>query len=486
MLTPLSPSDARSVREFLTAALYSDAEFRKQRAFRELPSRHAGNIPFLLEATREPTLQHVALRLFLFAMPVERRTVAGVFSPAILDILLASGMVSMSDGAIIPEIMLSPLDEFWLAADPFNRLHSEPELVLWPNQTTRALHQASVRRPSQSTLDLGSGCGVLSVMAAQFSSSVVATDLNPRAASFTAFNASLNSVANIEICTGDTFEPVADRKFDLILANPPFFVTPTSSTLYCENQMELDQYCRRVVREGAHYLNEGGYLQMTFEFVQVEGQTWQERLSEWLDGAGCDAWILRRYVRDPEAYAYERTKDGYAESPEKATLKFNEWVAYYRERGVESICGGMLSIRRRSGANWLRIEDLPAEAEGPFGASILQLFDTQTFLHSHPADEELLQRKPLLAPDTTLEQSSVLANGRWTPHSIQLSLHNGLPATLGVELAVAQFIARCDGTRTLADLVLELTQTVKASPEQIRQQCCAVVRKLAERRFVAL
>ena len=39
---------------------------------------------------------------------------------------------------------------------------------------------------------------------------------------------------------GDCFEPVAGRAFDLILSNPPFFITPQTDFVFCENPMELD------------------------------------------------------------------------------------------------------------------------------------------------------------------------------------------------------------------------------------------------------
>lgn len=486
MLKLLSPSEAQRLCEFLAQAGYSDEEFRKRLTFREPPSRHAGNIPYLLDSTGEPSALNMLLRLFLFGMALEARAVSGVIPEPVLAIMLESGILAASGGAFEPAVMLTPLDQYWFAADPLARLESEQssDIVLFPNQTTRILHQSSIRQPSRSTLDLGAGCGVLSVLAAPYSVRVAATDLNPRAAAFTRFNARLNGVENIECYSGDTFEPVREQMFDRILANPPFFITPSSAQLYCENPMDLDGYCRRVVREASGHLNEGGYLQMTLEWVHLRGESWQERVAEWMEETGCDAWILRGYWRDPAAYAYERTKDGYPASPEKATAKFNEYVAYYRAHDIESVCGGMLMARRRTGQNWLRIEDLPLDAPGPFGESVNRVFETQTILSEHPSDEAMLALRPRLAPDTLLQQHLHLADGRWAPESLQLTLQQGLRASLEVESEVAGFLARCNGNRQLGELVQELANTVPASPVEVRQQCSNVVRKLAERRFI--
>ena len=137
--------------------------------------------------------------------------------------------------------------------------------------TSKFLARFAVSRQSRATLDLGTGSGILSLGAARHSDLVVATDLNPRVPSFVTFNARLNGIDNIEMLLGDGFEPVAGRSFDLILSNPPFFITPKLDYMFCDNSMELDQLCRRLVKEAPAYLNEGGYMQMLCEWAQVSG-----------------------------------------------------------------------------------------------------------------------------------------------------------------------------------------------------------------------
>lgn len=441
----------------------------------------------LLDDTEEKTALNLLLRLFLLGLPANREDVLAVASGPILALCQDSGLLRLDNDCLAATVMLTPLDQFWIASDPIGLLYSGvDDVVIWPNQTTRALIRFCQRRPVRATLDFGSGNGVLAVLASQWSGRVAATDLNPRAREFTKFNASLNGVDNIDCYTGDAFGPVADQKFDLILANPPFFVTPSVEQMYCQNPMELDQFCRKIVREGSNYLENGGYLQMTLEWVQVKGQSWQDRLAEWLDGTGCDAWILRGYRRDVRAYAYERLKEEYANAPEATTDKYNRWLAYYREKGVEEVFGGVLMMRRRRGENWLRMEDAAIGDGGPFEDSVSAAFETQTLLNQHRTDEALLRLRPRLRPEVRLDQQSQVKKGQWTPSSLQLTLSSGLPSSLPLELPVAQFLARCDGEKTLAELVAELAASVKAPIDQVTVQCCAVVRKLAERRFLAL
>lgn len=486
MLTLLTPERAQRLRSFLSEAGYSDEGFRRRPMLQEFPSIRAGNIPYLLDYTREPSALNLLLRLFLFGMPVDARTAERALAEDALLSMMEAGMLTAEGDVLTPAVMLTPCNEYYFAADSVARLESDLDAVLYPNETTRTLQMFALRTPSRATLDLGAGCGILSILAASHSERVAATDLNPRAAEFTAFNARLNGMDNIECYTGDTFEPVQSQTFDLILANPPFFVTPSSSRLYCENSMELDGYCRRVVRESAGHLNEGGYLQMAFEWVQIRGQAWQERLAEWAEGTGCDVWIVRSYAGDPESYAFQRTRNQYAKAPERTAARYEELVAYYRERGVEQISGGLLAMRRRNGANWLHIEEALFDTAKRFGDSVPEVFSTRTALLALHSDEGLALLKPKLAGDSRLDQARRMAAGKWAPGGFTLSRTEGLPASLNVEPQVAEFLARCDGAHTLEELAQELAVRVKAPPEQVLQQCCAVVRKLAERRFILL
>jgi release factor glutamine methyltransferase len=72
-------------------------------------------------------------------------------------------------------------------------------------------------------LDMGTGSGVCAIVAAQHARHVVAVDINPSAVRCAGINARLNHLEHkIDILQGDLFEPVRERRFDLVLFNPPF------------------------------------------------------------------------------------------------------------------------------------------------------------------------------------------------------------------------------------------------------------------------
>ncbi|MGO4880123.1 MAG: methyltransferase [Bryobacteraceae bacterium] len=483
MLIPLSAADAQLLREFFQEARYTHEELEHRQLRLDLPSR--GNLPVLLDATSEPSIPNLILHWFLLGAPAAFESAARLLPPSVLELLSECGLLVRDEASLSAAAMLTPWEGCLFAADTAARLESHArDQVIWPNPTTRLLHQFTIRHPSAATMDLGTGCGIQAVFAARHSGQVTASDLNPRAAEFVRFNAWLNGTPNIDFVPGDTFEPVQNRRFDLIVANPPFFVTPSADQLYCQNDMELDHYCRRIAREAPDHLKEGGYLQMVCEWVQLRGESWQQRLIEWLDGAGCDAWIFHTYGCAAGAYAWERIPHAAPSGGRADSLA--RWMDYYRQREVEQIHGGLLAMRRRTGRNWVRIEDTPLDAQRPFGETVSRAFACVDQLELHGSDEELLGARLRLSPDTQLDRQMRQAGGRWqTAHTI-LHFTAGIPASLRLDAAVAEFLARLDGSRTLGELVGELAQQVCADPGVVERECLAAVRMLVERRFVEL
>lgn len=71
----------------------------------------------------------------------------------------------------------------------------------------------------QRVLEVGTGCGLLAYAVAQSAAQVVATDVDSKAAACAQGNL---SDTNIDVRTGDLFEPVVAEHFDLLVVNPPY------------------------------------------------------------------------------------------------------------------------------------------------------------------------------------------------------------------------------------------------------------------------
>ena len=76
----------------------------------------------------------------------------------------------------------------------------------------------------ETVLDVGTGCGVLAVVASKKAEKVVATDVNPHAVKCARQNARANGVSRkVQVRLGDLFEPLSGiEKFSLIVFNAPY------------------------------------------------------------------------------------------------------------------------------------------------------------------------------------------------------------------------------------------------------------------------
>lgn len=81
-------------------------------------------------------------------------------------------------------------------------------------------------------LELGCGCGIISILAAKKEAIVTATDINSTALEALEKNASSNDVS-IEIIYSDLFENIKSRMFDFIIINPPYY--PKNPNTIAEN-----------------------------------------------------------------------------------------------------------------------------------------------------------------------------------------------------------------------------------------------------------
>jgi len=78
--------------------------------------------------------------------------------------------------------------------------------------------------PHSHVLDMGSGSGIVALVAARWASRVLAVDINPAAVRCTGINVLLNGLEErVEVRESDLFSAVQRERFDLVLFNPPYF-----------------------------------------------------------------------------------------------------------------------------------------------------------------------------------------------------------------------------------------------------------------------
>lgn len=96
--------------------------------------------------------------------------------------------------------------------------------VYEPAEDTFLIAQNLPSSSEVEVLDVGTGCGILAIIAAEKAKHVVAIDVNPYAVKCARKNTKLNRVEyEIEVLQGNLFDPLKiGARFDLILFNAPY------------------------------------------------------------------------------------------------------------------------------------------------------------------------------------------------------------------------------------------------------------------------
>jgi len=427
------------------------------------------------------------IKLFVLDLPVSGEAAERALAPLTLKRLEQLGVLEANGGEVQPRIRLVPHDEILIASD--RRLASDleqPHHVAGVHGPSLTLSQLTVRRPVARTLDMGTGSGVQAILASRHSDHVVATDLNERALNFAAFNAVLNGIENVEFRSGSFFEPVASERFDLVTTNPPYVISPETAFLFRDSGLEGDRVSREVVSAVPEHLEEGGFATILASWAHTPGEDWTEPLRAWLEGSGCDAWLLHHGTSDPLTHAANWNRGSHTDDPEGLGEAIDRWVAYLQRLGIEGVAYGAVVLRRRSGAgNWISANELPPDRLTPASDHILRVFEAQDYLAGLADDRELLDGTFALAPHDLLEQRGEFRNGGWQLVEVTATLQDGLGLRAGLDPMTVELLTGLDGIRKLRRVVEEQARRSQVDRGALEGDAIGLVRGLLGAGFLS-
>lgn len=486
MLGFANGADYRRASEVLVRADYTEGGIGDRLGRRHILSVPAVDVPPCLGRTSDLSPLDTFIRLFLLGVPVPARAVRRALSPMSLDSWVGAELLTPEDGGaqVAPRIKLSPVGHLIIAADrPWRRAADErPDCVMSPAVTTLELADATIRTPCRRTLDLGSGSGALGLLAASHSEEVIATDSNPRAVAFSRFNARLNGIDNVSCRTGSLFEPVAGERFDLVVSNPPFVLSPTRRFLFRDAEIRGDEFCRGLIRSVPTFLEEGGYCHLKCNFAHRPGEDWKESLNRWFEGLPCDAIVWVEIAEDVSDYAMRWIVATEAHDADQLPDLYRQWMDYYRAQEIEAVSYLLITLRRRDQrSNWTHIDGLPRRITGPCSAELLTTFALRDICGPVADDGILLDKRLRLAADVRIQQHHAMTSQGLQAVETQLQKTGGCQFAMRVDPQVAGFVARCDGTRSVREILAEMEGALGQDDEFVKGSGIGIIRSLIDR-----
>ena len=403
---------------------------------------------------------------------------------------------------------------WWVASDLGELVTGQalaPDHVLGIGRAGLTLAALTPRKPVETALDLGVGCGIQTLYLLRHVRQVVATDISTRALEFTAFNVALAGVdsARVQLRQGNLLEPVAGQRFDLIVSNPPFVITPPSVR---QAGLPLMEYrdaggpiLPALVRGLEDHLNPDGVAVMLGNWEHREGTSWRTSVNQWI-GKSLDAWIIQREVQDPVEYAAMWLRDG-GLTPERSGVAFENALAAWQEdfdsRQVSGVGMGYLvfhapgSVGDASAAPgaatastpgavvepWRVLEEVPTSGQGALGEHVAQVIAAHEALRGLD-DAQVAALKLRTASGLSKEEALTPTP---VPTAPVIRQAEGFGRVIAVGMPeVALLSASDEGLLTVAQIAAAVASLTSEDPAAVLADMVAATRTFAHAGMVTI
>lgn len=473
----------RAFEAFRTAD-FTELAISKTIGREEILRMPVSDVPRVLRRTCDPSPLNTLIRLFFLGLPVPAETARVALAPLPLETWIEAELLHPpAQGQISPRVQIWPVSGLVLAVDlPWRRSSApEPDFVVPPGLLTFQLANAMIRQPSRRILDLGTGSGMLALLAAPYAETVLATDKNKRALVFTNFNARLNQIENVRCVLADLFEPIAQHRFQLILCNPPFVISPARQYLFRDSGERGDVFCRRLARSAIDHLDIGGFLQFTTNVPHYSDRLWRSDLENWFEGAACDVLALAHRTEEISDYAMTWILSTESKDAGRVSQLYDTWMDYFDRERIEAVTYLLITLRRSGKASsWMQIDDPPCHIVGPCGDELISFFEARDRFKATKT-EDLLRQQLRLAPEIKIEQEYQASGSGLEVSHVRIRKAGGLQYPITIDVKVAGLLAACDGSLTLNQLLNRMAIDLNAGVDRMVSVFIPVVRSLIER-----
>ena len=482
-----SPDQYQAAREALLAAEFTPAGIASALGRENLLAVAESDLPGYLYQTQSENPRDTLIRLFLLEQPVEQSAVRDALSSNSLESWSEAGVLARDGETIRSLVKLLPYGSHYFAADLAGEIRrgGRNDFVMSVGHATELLAYMAIPSDGGTALDIGSGCGALGILAAGASQEVLASDIAPRSVAFTQFNARLNGVSNLQAIEGDMFAPAKDRTFDRMLCNPPFVISPGGRYIFRDSGRRGDEFCRELARAAPPMLADGGYFQLIANCPHIAGRDWKADWHSWFDDLGCDVIVWANQTSDVAEYAATWIRDTETVDLVEQAERFDQWMRYYEAERIEAITYGVITMRKRSGDNFVAIDDTQRRIVGPCGEQVRQAFELASYFNQFSAEADLLDQAFTPAANVWLAELRLLGSDAVTPHpDTEIRLRGGIEIETDLDRASVAVVEHCRSGKTLREIVPSIAARFGIAEETLAKAVPSIVVQLATRGYL--
>ena len=415
------------------------------------------------EGQRVGDILDVLVDLFMDQVSVSSELVREALGDDVVAALRVLGLVRADpreSTSLISTMLMYPTSGVLLTSDR-THLHlgdngEPPPDIVYPAITRSA--STFLRMLPQSRcdafLELCAGGGVAALSMATRARHVWSLDIAERATGVAQFNARLNAFDNVTTAQGDIFEPVHGLTFDRIVAHPPYVPSFEHRLIYRDGGADGELITKRIVSELPTFLRPGGRFVCNCIATDRSGAPLEARLRDWL-GATQEEFDIVMAVTSTE-----HPSEFYFKNAINGGMSFADAERHhmaFKEMQVELLVFGVFVIERHASPRapgTLRLRRSPRTT----GRELEQLCDWHARRDAPDLNSRMLSAFPRIDPSARLQTTQRLAGDRWGAEEYTLETTWPFATTLQCPKEVAQVLARCDGRRTLRQVMVALRQ----------------------------
>lgn len=343
-----------NIRAKLTEYSYTQS-FLTSLSINPLPTNFFNFIKASLVLKNRNILTQLLYNIFFFGRTLSQDEIAQLFTVDEVALLEKCKVVQrVKSHTFRSTSMIIPFQDLYIFTDFLYRLGDNnevleqrtriPHFVFTPTIETVQFFNEIKHNKMGSFLDMGTGCGMLALLASPFNKKIVGVDCNARAVRYASFNCLFNQIENVEFKVSDGFTSI-DERFDVIVSNTPHeihYKKMDASTFGGKTGVEFMLYMIGNVQK---YLTKNGRV---FLETAITGKQALTTLRREAVKNGFHSRFKKIFSFRIEDYVMGHSMDMMLDDVSKFTAESEQYLSSCHKKNIDSITCGVLSLTKKS------------------------------------------------------------------------------------------------------------------------------------------